>query len=342
MVNTPDIDADDYYKVLGLSRGASESEIGKAYKKLALKHHPDKNPDDKEAAEQRFKRISEAYSVLSDAEKRKEYDQFGKAGLSGHGSAAGGGPHFTGGAGNFSNEDAERLFQMFFGGRGMNMAGGAPNGSNFIFTSSMPAGGSFQGGFPGGTDPFAQAFDLNGLLGGSGFMSQSEGVQRRKQAPYAIPGGRDVIVHGLSNASHHNGKGGKVMRFDEQRMRYEVSIDNEVLALRPHNITQKLEVEIMGLKQKPELNGTTAEIFNYQDETDRYTLLVKQPPQAIALQPENCLFNDGTAVTLRNLSNDRYNGEMGTVVAVDRDAGRYRVKCKNGDEVAVKFEKVLC
>ena len=58
-----DINSDDYYKVLGVSRSASEAEIGKAYKKLALKHHPDKNPDNKEEAEQKFKKISEAYST---------------------------------------------------------------------------------------------------------------------------------------------------------------------------------------------------------------------------------------------------------------------------------------
>ncbi len=74
----------DYYEVLGTARGASEDEIKKAYRRLARKHHPDVNPDDKEA-ESRFKELSEAYAVLGDKEKRAEYDQFGHAGARGTG-----------------------------------------------------------------------------------------------------------------------------------------------------------------------------------------------------------------------------------------------------------------
>ena len=77
----------DYYEVLGVSRESSDSEIKKAYRKLAMKHHPDRNPDDP-AAEAMFKEASEAYSVLSDSEKRSTYDRYGHAGL--HGSAEAG------------------------------------------------------------------------------------------------------------------------------------------------------------------------------------------------------------------------------------------------------------
>lgn len=72
--------AKDYYAVLGVEKTASAEAIKKAYRKLAVKHHPDKNPGDK-AAEERFKEITEAYAVLSDAEKRRQYDQFGEAGF---------------------------------------------------------------------------------------------------------------------------------------------------------------------------------------------------------------------------------------------------------------------
>ena len=67
----------DYYKMLGVDKGASVDDIKKAYRKLALKHHPDRNPSDKKRAEEKFKEISEAYAVLSDPEKRKQYDEFG-------------------------------------------------------------------------------------------------------------------------------------------------------------------------------------------------------------------------------------------------------------------------
>src|SRR5574339_114753 len=70
----------DYYTVLGLNRDASEDDIKKAYRKLAMKHHPDRSPDDK-GAEEKFKEAKEAYEVLSDARKRAAYDQFGHAGV---------------------------------------------------------------------------------------------------------------------------------------------------------------------------------------------------------------------------------------------------------------------
>lgn len=79
----------DYYEVLGIAKNASEAEIKKAYRKLALKYHPDKNPDDKEA-EEKFKEAAEAYEVLSDAQKRSRYDQFGHAGMGGAGGFGGG------------------------------------------------------------------------------------------------------------------------------------------------------------------------------------------------------------------------------------------------------------
>ncbi|MCH2663976.1 DnaJ domain-containing protein, partial [bacterium] len=72
----------DYYEVLGLERGASEDDIKKSYRKLALKYHPDRNPGD-EQAEASFKEAAEAYEVLSDAQKRRTYDQFGHQGLGG-------------------------------------------------------------------------------------------------------------------------------------------------------------------------------------------------------------------------------------------------------------------
>ncbi len=85
----------DYYEVLGVSREAGDQELKSAYRKLALKHHPDRNPGD-HAAEERFKEASEAYQVLSDADKRAAYDRYGHAGLGGQGSGFGGGP-FAGG-----------------------------------------------------------------------------------------------------------------------------------------------------------------------------------------------------------------------------------------------------
>lgn len=100
----------DYYEVLGVSKNASDDEIKKAYRKLAVKYHPDKNPGDKEA-EAKFKEINEAHDVLSDKQKRARYDQFGHAGVGG--GAAGGNP-FQNGNFNFNGQS----FNFDFGGGG--------------------------------------------------------------------------------------------------------------------------------------------------------------------------------------------------------------------------------
>src|SRR3954469_10961189 len=86
----------DYYEVLGVSRTSTDQELKTAYRRLAIKYHPDKNPDDK-AAEEKFKEAAEAYSVLSNAEQRKRYDRFGHAGVSSSaGAGSWGAPGFGG------------------------------------------------------------------------------------------------------------------------------------------------------------------------------------------------------------------------------------------------------
>lgn len=110
----------DYYEVLGVSKGASADEIKKAYRKMAIKYHPDKNPGDKEA-EEKFKEAAEAYDVLSDADKRAKYDQFGHSmGPQGFGGGAGGGFYSSGG---MSMEDIFAHFGDIFGGRMGGMGG---------------------------------------------------------------------------------------------------------------------------------------------------------------------------------------------------------------------------
>ena len=130
----------DYYELLGIKKGATEDEIKKSYRKLAVKYHPDKNPGNK-SAEDKFKEISEAYEVLSDTEKRSKYDQFGHAAFGpGSRSSRGGGFHdpfdifkdvFSGGGGGSGSS----IFEDLFGGT--RRSGGSNRGSDLRYDMEL-------------------------------------------------------------------------------------------------------------------------------------------------------------------------------------------------------------
>ncbi|MBN1366169.1 MAG: DnaJ domain-containing protein [Syntrophaceae bacterium] len=134
--------AEDYYQVLGVDKKASVDEIKKAYRKLALKWHPDKNPNNK-SAEEKFKKISEAYAVLSDAEKRQQYDQFGSA------------DQFRQ---QYSQEDIFRNFDLDEILRSFGF-GGVRGGTRTTFRTSRRGGGSGRDDYE---DPFAGLFGSMG------------------------------------------------------------------------------------------------------------------------------------------------------------------------------------
>ena len=128
----------DYYEVLGVSKNASEADIKKAFRKLAIKYHPDKNRDNPKEAEEKFKEVNEAYSVLSDETKRAQYDQFGPEAFQNGGTgAAGFGGFGQGGFGGFSQggfSDFGDIFESFFGGGGRSgQANGPQRGADLRY-----------------------------------------------------------------------------------------------------------------------------------------------------------------------------------------------------------------
>lgn len=122
----------DYYEILGVTRSATAEEIKKSYRKVAMKYHPDRNPGDK-AAEDKFKEAAEAYEVLSDQDKRAQYDRYGHAGVSGAGRGFGGGMNMDDIFSQFGDVFGDDLFGSFFGGsrgRGGNGRARGVRGSN--------------------------------------------------------------------------------------------------------------------------------------------------------------------------------------------------------------------
>ena len=116
----------DYYEVLGVSRSASDQELKSAYRKLAMQHHPDKNPGNREA-EDNFKELNEAYGVLSSPDSRARYDRFGHEGV---GSAAASAPWASADFGGFEDILGDIFGDLFGGGRSNSRRGGAQRGSD--------------------------------------------------------------------------------------------------------------------------------------------------------------------------------------------------------------------
>ncbi|GAX73987.1 hypothetical protein CEUSTIGMA_g1437.t1 [Chlamydomonas eustigma] len=186
----------DYYSELNVSNSATDDELKKSYRKLAMKWHPDKNPHNRDAAAERFKRISEAYDVLSDSEKRKIYDQFGEEGLKGGAgmpqpgpegstatSAGPSGFHYSG----VDQDTAERIFKAFFSG-GSSPFGTGPGGAFFSSSEgfAQPSAGGMNffsfNGTSSGPHPSTSGHpsrqgdgSMEDLLGGFGARGPSTG-----------------------------------------------------------------------------------------------------------------------------------------------------------------------
>ena len=191
----------DFYKVLGVSKDASESEIKKTYRSLARKFHPDSNPGDA-SAEARFKEISEAYSVLSDSQQRSEYDQIR--------AMQAGGPRFTAGGGPGGFEDV-------FGG----MFGGMPRQGQSADFGDLFSGlfGGGQGGFSGYREPTKGrdvvsrvTLDLPTAIKGTEVSLEGPGGRKiTARVPAGVKDGQKIRIRGKGHPSPDGGKPGDVI-----------------------------------------------------------------------------------------------------------------------------------
>jgi curved DNA-binding protein len=192
----------DYYKMLGVKKTASETEIKKAYRKLAMKYHPDHSKGDKRA-EETFKKISEAYAVLSDKEKRKQYDTFGSAGFQQRYSQED----------IFKGSDFESILSELFGGSGR--FGGGGKGMRFSFDGGGPFGGyqRKQQAQPKGSDlEYELALTLEDVAAGTqkivSFQHKGRSEKITVKIPKGMISGKKLRIAGKGEPSPYGGPAG--------------------------------------------------------------------------------------------------------------------------------------
>ena len=306
-----------------------------AYKKLAIKYHPDKNPENKELAEENFKKVSEAYECLSSEEKRRTYDQFGKQGLNGAG----------GGGDGFSNERAEEIFSQFFGGQdpfsvlfgemggmGGGRGGGGgrmPGGAQFQFCSSggpsgmggMPPGMGGMGGMGGGMpEMMAQ------MMGGASHTLSSF---RSSHAPFSPP----QLPHPISTPDFHTrsfppplfvtaGMGGGGMGGMPGMMGGLPGMMGGLPGMMGG--VPGMGMPGMGGMGTPGMGGMGGRGGGRRR---------REQPHVMPAR---------TKVLLRGLQGAaHHNGKLGVVQDHDESSGRYTIQLEGGEQLRIKYENLL-
>ena len=282
--------------------------------RLFFQWHPDKNPGNEEATKN-FQKISEAYATLSDAKKRKIYDQYGADGVNqaeqmGGDMPTGGMPFGFGGGGGghgMSPEDAQKIFSAFFGGGdpfGGSFGGGGPR---MHFGGGGPRGSSRVQG-----DPFASMFGMGGMPGGMGGMPGGMGgpFGGMSGMPGGMPGGMGGPFGGMSGMPA--GMGGN---FTGMPRRQERRFDT---------IPPKTIVSLKGLVGRPEMNGERGEVQQYDSRSNRYIVVLEDSEETMSVKPANLLQH--VHVTLHALeSKPEWNGQKGTIIAWDETKERYNI-----------------
>lgn len=366
------IDSEDYYEILDVDRQATETQIRKAYKKLALRWHPDRNPDDV-SARQTWDKIHQAHDILIDPAQRAEHDAKGTqraldrlfheqrpcqhnkdpfkdlASFGSRGDPGGSGDPFAyldGLRNSTSQGYGSGMFDFDHQRDGLR---GLGRGGIFEFDHQrngprgLGHGGIFEFEPTTGSAP-QSAHGFDAMPGSSPGVKRSVSLTRNQKVTsslrFCIPRNTHVAVHGLSSAPEHNGKQGTVVDWVSERCRYQVQLDDCTILLRPQSLTQQCQVKIIGMKSMIESNGKTAKVLTYDNKKHRYSVMVDNIGD-MDLQAENCLLEAGTCVTLQGLADPALNGEMARIVEVDLPGAKYHVQCQNGQKVRIKLDKVL-
>ncbi|CAJ1450277.1 unnamed protein product, partial [Effrenium voratum] len=324
MAPVPNLKSADYYEVLGLSREASEHEVAKAYRKLAQRHHPDKNPGRKLEAEEEFKRIAEAYDVLHDPEKRKKYDLRSEDDTEDEGcsdSDDGLGvcatyTTFTGVDGITREANGKDLQDLI--SKSMSMAMGPTAVGHTVSMRRCDSSRSDESeGLENSVGSVDSDFDGMGGLEEDEDEEEAEAEEGYERLPCVISVGEVVMVHSLVKAKEHNGQSGQVAGFCNGR--YEVELEDGLVQVRPENLLQLCVVQVHGLTNRPELNGQPMQVVGFDMASGRYVVQAEDE-EMLSLWPQNCVLDPGTCVRLHALGAAELNGSLGEVLEVDEEA----------------------
>ena len=327
-----DLKSDNYYKILGISKTADKNTIKKAYRKLAVKYHPDKNKNDPNAAEL-FKKINQAYGILSDKEKRRQYDTFGEASD----------------RPSFSQEQAQQMFSQFFGGSGfpfgrsnenvMFSYNGIPQNFAFSFPGQAFSSNNFsQNAFSSNdfsSNSFSQnSFPQNSFPINSGFPRTAFRKAHFKKK-FQLDKNVKVIIKNLKKNSEYNNKIGIIHSFDSNKSRYRVKLNDDIyLSLLIDNLQQIKSVKIQDLNTQKNLNGKTGQIVGFKN--NRY-LVMLDSNQAISLKKKNVRLQKNTLVKIIGLqSNQEYNNSWVLIEDYNNLERKYTVSTKNGKKLKIK------
>jgi hypothetical protein len=300
------IEDEDYYEILGIAKNAKDNEIKKAYRKLAFKYHPDKNPDDIES-ENKFKIISEAYAVLTDKEKKSIYDRFGKDAINDTGHPM----HQN------SNDVCNNFFKKHNGGCNP--------------FDMFPKEGELFANSPGD--------GVHKNINGYTFTSFINKPDPRK-APYPnkpdiIRINTNILTMNVSN-DKYNDKTGVIIDYDLKKDNYIINIDDKVMSINYGNILQLVDVTVINLVNQPELNGQIGEIIGISKDINRYRIMLNN--QIIALKINNFVVSNGTCVKLTGLKKEHLNGQKARVKLFKDN--KYTVLMQDKTQIKIKLENI--
>jgi curved DNA-binding protein CbpA len=338
--------ARDFYKILGVARDASVEDIKKAYKKQAVRYHPDKqngkSDAERFAAEEKFKAVAEAVEVLGDTETRAVYDRYGEAGLRAGCSSSASSPR--GGAGDFMRGRTE--FSSF---SSCSTDGMDAMRAEKIFEQLFGSAGSFAGGFGGcvsGTkhsmmdDDLFAGFMSSGMMGGDGMGRRTrQKCSRSPQRIDTLACGSTVKLCGLSQ-QELNGRSATVEEYDEGKARYVVRVadSSAVVSVRPKNVRQVLNgiARVFGTSQEA-INGKVPTVATFDVTTRRYQCTgLKDDGSVLSIKPENLILPKECTVTIDGVqSKPALNGRIGRIRDIENE--RYVVQLDESEAVRLRF-----